>query len=640
MPVTDRLEGPPAATQAVPARSRSPEEIEREWFEKVYAGDDVPQLTLRAVLMGTLLGGVMSLSNLYVGLKIGWSLGVAITACILSYAIFKVVPMERLQAPRWLPLFDRHRDRDVSILENNCMQSTASAAGYGTGATLVSAFSAYVMITGHRPAFWTVVALVFFLAMLGVFMAIPMKRTMINVEQLPFPSGTAAAETLRSLHARGKEATRRARALFGALGLAGLLAWFRDGRPSIFPSYWPVAQLFRKLGWERAATLVDPAGYTLSFEFSVIMAAAGAIMGLRTAASMLVGAILNYGVLAPWLVAHGVIHGLGFRNIVSWSVWGGVACMTAAGLLNFFWGWRSIARAFSGLGAIVRRHPVLREDPLARIEVPASWFAVGTLVATAGTVFLNWRTFGIPLVLGTFAVVLSFVLAIVACRATGETDTTPVGALGKITQLTYGALIPQNIIANLMTANVTSSVASESADLLTDLKSGYLLGANPRKQFLAQFFGVFGGALAATGGFFLVVKDAHSLGGDEFPAPAAQVWKAVAELLARGVESLPRYALAAIFVGLAVGAVLTVVEKLWPAAARFTPSPTGLGLAFVVQGYSSISIFVGAAIAALYRRARPAAAETYTVPVAAGFIAGESLVGILVAILMALAILK
>ncbi len=78
---------------------------------------------------------------------------------------------------------------------------------------------------------------------------------------------------------------------------------------------------------------------------------------------------------------------------------------------------------------------------------------------------------------------------------TGETDTTPVGAMGKITQLTFGAISPGNMNVNLMSANITAAAAGASADLLTDLKSGYLLGAHPRKQFIAQFAGIFVGTL-------------------------------------------------------------------------------------------------------------------------------------------------
>src|SRR5436305_10643849 len=110
----------------------SPAEIERQWFEKVYKGrgDTMVQLTWRAVIMGSVLGGVLSLTNLYIGLKAGWGFGVAITACILSYAIWSGLYKIGLAKTK------------MTILENNCMQSTASSAGYSTGTTLISAFSA------------------------------------------------------------------------------------------------------------------------------------------------------------------------------------------------------------------------------------------------------------------------------------------------------------------------------------------------------------------------------------------------------------------------------------------------------------------------------------------------------------------
>src|SRR5207253_9198653 len=188
----------------------TPEEIERQCYERVYRGrgDRRRQLTWRAVLMGSVVGGVLSLTNLYIRLKAGWGFGVAITACILSYAI-------------WTTL---HRARIVrtpmTILENNCMQSTASSAGSSTGGTLISAFAAYMLITNSTLPLPAMLAWVFFLAVLGVTMAIPMKRQMINIEQLRFPSGIAAAETLRALHSVGHKGMRSAR----ALGWAGLFA--------------------------------------------------------------------------------------------------------------------------------------------------------------------------------------------------------------------------------------------------------------------------------------------------------------------------------------------------------------------------------------------------------------------------------
>ena len=142
----------------------TPDEIERQWYEEVYRGrgDRMPQLTWRAVLMGSFLGGILSLTNLYIGLKAGWGFGVAITASILSYAI-------------WAALYRARIARTpMSILENNCMQSTASSAGYSTGGTLISAFAAYMLINRDMMSLPTMLAWVFFLALLGVTMAIPM----------------------------------------------------------------------------------------------------------------------------------------------------------------------------------------------------------------------------------------------------------------------------------------------------------------------------------------------------------------------------------------------------------------------------------------------------------------------------------
>ena len=188
----------------------TPEEIERQWFEQVYTGrgDSMLQLTWRAVLMGSLLGGVLSLTNLYIGLKAGWGFGVAIAACILSYSLWTAMLKAGLVKTQ------------MTVLENNCMQSTASSAGYSTGGTLISAFAAYMMLNPERLPIPFMLGWVFFLAVLGVTMAIPMKRQMINVEQLRFPSGIAAAETLRALHSHGDKAMRSAK----ALGIAGLLA--------------------------------------------------------------------------------------------------------------------------------------------------------------------------------------------------------------------------------------------------------------------------------------------------------------------------------------------------------------------------------------------------------------------------------
>src|SRR5215467_3715634 len=214
-------------------------------------------------------------------------------------------------------------------------------------------------------------------------------------------------------------------------------------------------------------------------------------------------------------VAAGAITGLR----VSWSMLrGGVGCMVASGLLSFALEWRTALRAFIDLGRILGRRNAVA-DPLAAIETPGWWFIAGQIGGFVGLAWIGHAVFGMPYWQTAVAVMLSFALALVASRVTGETDTTPVGAMGKLTQLVFGVLHPGNTTANLMSANVTAAAASSSADLLTDLKSGYLLGAHPRKQFVAQFAGIFVGTLVTVLAFRLLVPDASVLGSDQFPAP-------------------------------------------------------------------------------------------------------------------------
>ena len=604
--------------QSLPIRGfrGTPEEIERQWYDQVYTGrgDRMAQLTWRAVLMGSALGGVLSLTNLYIGLKAGWGFGVAITACILSYAIWTA--LHRAGIAR----------TPMTILENNCMQSTASSAGSSTGGTLISAFAAYMLITGGTLPLPTLLAWVFFLAVLGVTMAIPMKRQMINVEQLRFPSGIAAAETLRALHSMGDKGMRSAR----ALGWAGLIAaagkLWADGLVLVSAKLapWMIGTWIGALNQR----VFGPAwmGRTVMLSWEPMFIAAGAITGLHVCWSMLLGSVTAWMIFAPLLQHRGVIEGAGYAAIVQWTLWAGVACMVSSSLLSFAMQWRTALRAFTDLGAMFGGRGA--NDPVAAIEAPASWFVAGQIVGFAGLAWLGHRTLGMPYWETAVAVVLSFVLALVACRVTGETDTTPVGAMGKITQLTFGALRPGNTSVNLMSANVTAAAASSSADLLTDLKSGYLLGAHPRKQFLAQLAGIFVGTVVTVLSFRLLVPDASVLGTDQFPAPAAQTWRAVALALSEGIYSLGPVKTWCVVGGAVVGIVLTVLPRILPSHRHLVPSPSGVGLAWTFHWYYGLLFFLGGLLGWWVAKKYPERAEELTFPVASGWIAGESLMGV------------
>jgi OPT family oligopeptide transporter len=607
----------------------TPEEVERQWFEKIYRGrgDSMAQLTWRAVLMGSVLGAILSLTNLYIGLKSGWAMGVAITACILSYAIWTTLVKIRVART------------PMTILENNCMQSCASSAGYSTGGTLVSAFSAFIMLNGHSLSVPLTLGWVFFLAILGVTMAVPMKRQMINIEQLRFPSGVAAAETLHALHAHGGKGMRAAKALGLAGALAALDNFWHDG-PAVIDGlllrFRHLVTHFNDFSSDTLVTKLNEHVFgaawmsrTVMFSWEPIFIASGAIMGLRVCVSILLGSFVCWAGYVPALQHAGlIVHG-GFKECVQWALWPGVSCMVFASLLNLILQWRISLRAFIDLGKMFSPKSKAPTE-MEAIETPMSWFALGQLVSLVALGLLAHATFGMPYWQSVVAVVISFALALVACRVTGETDTTPMGPLGKVTQLTFGMLNPGNMNVNLMSANITAGAAGSSADLMTDLKSGYLLGANPRKQFLAQFSGIFIGTLVSVLAFRFIVDKPEVIGSDQFPAPSAQTWAAVAQALSKGLEALGAVKMWSIIVGGLVGVIFTILPVLFPKQEKYLPSASGFGLAWIFQWYYGVLFFLGAFIAWGFQKRSPAQAQEFTYPVASGIIAGGALMGVFI----------
>ncbi|MCY2954861.1 MAG: OPT/YSL family transporter [Planctomycetota bacterium] len=615
----------------------------------------MPQLTLRSVLLGGLLGMLMSASNLYTTLQIGWSFGVTITACVISYVLFTL-----------LRFFSGGRVGQMSILENNCMASTASAAGASTGATIATMFGAMLLMStpqaGETSAsiktlaiqpWWLVGTFTMLTALMGVFLAIPMKRQMINHEQLPFPTGIATAETLRSLYSRSREALHKAYALLIGMATGAILGILNTAEETLVyldrVFAWFQAHLFniRLPGQIPAAGFYPVYGKSLigfGFEPSLLLIGAGMITGLRVSLSMLAGSALLYFVFTPLLVGADVAHAgvAGYINSMDvggggtiymvhrWGLWGGTAVMVFSSLTALALQWKTIGRAFAS--ALGRRSATAEHaDDLARIEVPTSWMIAGMLPITIGMILIQYLAFNISVWAGLIAVGMSFILSLVASRATGETDTTPIGAMGKVMQLIFAGLAPKDFFANLASAGIGANSASASADLLTDLKSGYLLGANPRRQFLAQFFGVFFGTVASVCVWYLMVPNKAIL--EKFPAPATNMWFKVAQVLTKGIDSLPYSAKMALLVGSLVGIALPLIEKTLvpPKYRKYFPSAMGLGLAWVVPFANALSFAIGAAFVTIWQRINAKSADTFSIPLAAGFVAGESLLKALIA---------
>jgi uncharacterized oligopeptide transporter (OPT) family protein len=206
--------------------------------------------------------------------------------------------------------------------------------------------------------------------------------------------------------------------------------------------------------------------------------------------------------------------------------------------------------------------------------------------------------------------------------------------MGKVTQLTFGVITPGDPTANLMAANVTGGAASQCADLLHDMKTGLMIGASPRLQSFAQVFGAFSGALMGCWAYLLIIPDPQNmLLTPEWPAPAVAAWKAVAEIFMSGIDAMPAGAIDAIYVAGSIGIILAILEKRLPRKlAKWTPSPAALGLAFVIPAWNSMSMFFGAVVALLVTKYAETWAERFLIVLASGLIAGESLMGVGIAI--------
>ncbi len=565
------------------------------------------QLTLRAALTGMVLGGLLSLCNLYSGLKIGWSNNMSITAALLGFAFWRA-----MGAATGKP--------GLTLLENNLNQTAASAGAAISSAGLVAGIPALTMLTGIEMA-WPMLALwTFSVCLVGIAVAVGLRRQMIVNDKLPFPNGIASATTLREMYASGREAVVRVVTLIGAAGVAAGV--------KVLENYKVLGKVGLPGSWMGGAATSN--NLTFALEPNLLMVGVGGLIGLRAGISLLIGGFIAYGVLSPMALSEGWAtagkpDGSWFTALNKWLLWPGVTMMVTASLTSFAFSWRSIARSF-------KRKP--GAGTLDDGDVSRSWFLRGIVIALVLSTALQVLFFGINMFIAAFGVMMSFIIAVVAARVSGETNVTPVGAMGKITQLLFGALVPGQVAPNLMAANVTGGAASQCADLMHDLKTGYLLGAMPRYQALVQVLGALAGATIGSAAYLILIPDPQTmLLTDEWPAPAVATWKAVAEIFAEGFAAMPTGSPIAILIGGLVGIALAVAEKILPKKARlWVPSASAIGLSFVLPAYNAISMFFGSLLSALLGRFVPNWAARFVVVIAAGLIAGESLAGVGIAI--------
>lgn len=559
------------------------------------------QLTFRALAVGCGIGALVTAMNLYFGLRTGWTIGGSLIAAILSYSFFQAL----------------NPKNKFGILETNIAQTAGSAAGsMTTAAGLVSAIPAMKML-GYELSISELFIWSLSVAYLGVFFAVPLRRQMIVVEKLRFPTGTATAETIRAIFATGEEAMKKSKTLLYIGLFAAILTL-----ASYFISPLGHPPIMKWIGL----------GFISVWGFSVLispmMFGAGILIGPRIGVSLLAGAILSWGILGPLSVHFGWTDGaiMSYETgAKGWLLWPGVALMVTDALMALVMSSKSIYLSFTKK---VSDEDADTDHP---DTIPKKVWMGGLAISTVALMFSAYFVFDIHPVFTLIAVALSSILSVIAVRSTGETDINPIGGMGKVTQLVFGGLSPGAIPTNLMAAAITSGGATQAGDMMHDLKTGHILGASPYKQFKAQLVGISVGMIFCIP-VYKLFDTAYTIGEGDLPAPAAHAWKAMAQLLSEGLDALPPAAAGMVAGAIVFGIILSLLKNV-KSAQPYLPSGLAMGIAFIVPAYYSVAMFVGSMFLVYWQKKNPASCKSLNFAVASGLVAGEGLMGVIVAIL-------
>ncbi|WFD06002.1 OPT super [Malassezia vespertilionis] len=558
-----------------------------------WRGDD--EFSLRALVAGTLVGALITFTNLYLGLQSGWISTMSLQGALMGYAIFKFIPPSMTLFGHKIVLLSS----PLTAKENVMIQTIATAIGslpLVSGA--IGILPAFAILDpaqdGVGPLIFSQTALwawTFGLAFTGIFFASPLREPMILRERLPFPSGAATAQLVSLLHrlplerpiTQSEPGAEPTAATQDAPPLQGTEA--ADVNDSDAQRNWmalgvslAVSCLFTVLSiWIPVLyaipifDIVAPHGDTLTrwgwwFTPSFSYIGQGIIMGLPTCVSMTAGALVGWAFLGPmaahfgWAPAEPLDAEYGARGWIIWLALAimcseavvGIATLIAAGSLRDVSLWLDSAeQEHSPQPDHAQEHaPLLAqdappqpaavkdEDEEAHRGTPMNWVLWGLLISTAVGVIAIAGAVGLRI--APWAMCIAFLLAsifsLLAVRALGETDLNPVSGVAKISQLLFGVLQPGNVVANLIAGAIAEAGAMQAGELMQDYKTGFLVGVAPWNQFRGQIIGSLLGVGITVFGYTLY-RSTYTIPGPQFPAPTANVWLNLARFINKG--SLP-----------------------------------------------------------------------------------------------------
>jgi putative OPT family oligopeptide transporter len=594
------------------------------------------ELTLRGLILGALITTVFTAANVYLGLKVGLTFASSIPAAVISMAILSAV-------------------KDSTILENNIVQTVASAAG--TLSAIIFVLPGLVIVgwwTGFP--FWESFFICLSGGVLGVLFTIPLRRALVTTSDLPYPEGVAAAEVLKvgsGTRGETKDDTGEAR--------EGLVAVILG---SVASAGFAIVTATRIAAGELNGFVRVGAGSTgWNLGWSLALLGAGHLVGLSVGMAMLVGQIISWVIAVPVLTAMQpatVDQTLAAHTIAIWRtqvrfIGAGVIAVAAVYTLG-----RLAKPVVGGLVATLRASRAVATDDERDRDLEPAWI----YVLTAGCLLIAaWLAYSfakstvlapsavkLTLIAVPFVLIIGFVIAGVCGYMAGliGASNSPISGVGILsivvcasvfalavtpTEQTSQALVA---IALFVTA-IVFACATISNDNLQDLKTGQLVGASPRRQQIALIVGVAAGAsvipsvlnLLAKAYGFAGAPNVNVVAANPLPAPQATLISALAQGVIGGKLEWKMLGIGAL-----IGIGLVLADEILGALKKLRIPPLAVGIGIYLPMSATFAVIIGAIISHWYdgrtrTMANPDRAQRLGTLVASGLIVGESIWGVI-----------
>lgn len=579
----------------------------KEFKPFIPANKVMPEFTVASVVLGILMAVIFGAANAYLGLRVGMTVSASIPAAVISMGVLRVIL------------------KKDSILENNMVQ-TIGSAGESLAAGAIFTMPAIFMWANEglceKPSFWLIAVIALCGGLLGVFFMVPLRTALIveEHERLPYPEGMACSEVLLA----GEEGGSKSKVVFSGLGISAIYKFVADGL-RLFPSQ--VEYSFSK-------------NYTCGIGVDVLPALAGVgyICGIKIARYMFAGGVLSYLVLIPAIAFFGgnsVVTGANASDIVG-NIWGGyvryigAGAVAAGGIISLIKTFPTMVKTFrhaiKGFGKNVSGGERTTRD------LPMWFILTGIFVIAVAMCFIPGITIN-PL--GAILIIIfGFFFATVSSRMVGlvGSSNNPVSGMAIATLIittfvlkSTGTTGAKGMIAAISIGTVICIVAAMAGDTSQDLKTGYIVGATPKKQQIGEMIGTLVSALSIGGVMYLLSNSWGGFGSEQLAAPQASLMKMVIEGVMGG--TLPW---TLIFVGVFVAVVAEILNIPVLAFA--------IGLYLPI--YLSTPIMIGGITRWIVENKFKYNSEKQQkdsvdkgVLYSAGMIAGEGLVGIFLAVL-------